>query len=252
MADQNPKDINTVNNITSIDANDYLLVSDQGSALRKVNSNVVSKYALETYNGTSLGGSNKTVQSAINNLNSKLTYETITDFDTFKPSSSGGTTRRYGESTGGAALHPPVDGGNYTFRGYVEGAASGSYCTQHFTIEYATATIHRGRTFIRACINGTWEPWREVASSGNGWQGAGRNLDDYFAPGVYGFSAGVTYSGLPTGVTSGILEVICPNPTGTYCMQRLLTTTAVYIRYRNVSSGTEFGSWYKYTGAVVQ
>lgn len=76
MADQNPKDINTVNNITRIDANDYLLVSDQGSALRKVNSNVVSKYALETYNGTSLGGSNKTVQAAINDLNSEFVYYT--------------------------------------------------------------------------------------------------------------------------------------------------------------------------------
>lgn len=72
MADQNTKDINTVNNITSIDANDYLFVSDQGSALRKANSNVVSKYAVETYTTTLGGVNNKTVQSAINDLNSKL------------------------------------------------------------------------------------------------------------------------------------------------------------------------------------
>lgn len=71
MADQNTKDINTVNNITSIDANDYLFVSDQGSALRKANSNVVSKYAVETYTTTLGGVNNKTVQSAINDLNSK-------------------------------------------------------------------------------------------------------------------------------------------------------------------------------------
>ena len=61
MADQNTKDINTVNNITSIDANDYLFVSDQGSALRKANSNVVSKYAVETYTTTLGGVNNKTV-----------------------------------------------------------------------------------------------------------------------------------------------------------------------------------------------
>lgn len=235
---------------TAWNSNDKMIV-DRNGTIARVDASIPAKNIVETYNGSTLAGSAQSVKTAIDALNSKFSYETITDFNTFKTSSTSGTVRRYGESTGGAATHPPVEGGNYTFRGYVEGAASGSYCTQHFTIEYATKLTDRGRSFIRACINGTWEPWIEVARSGNGWQGAG-DADYYISPGVYGFSAGTTYTNLPTGVTSGILEVICPNPTGAYCMQRLITTTAVYIRYRNASSGTAFGSWYKYTGAVVQ
>ena len=91
------KDINGVDalNPMAVDANDRILVSDNSAsnngALKRATPDAVSKYAVETYNGTSLGGSNKTVQAAINDLNSNInnpTITTINDLNTYLSNAS--------------------------------------------------------------------------------------------------------------------------------------------------------------------
>lgn len=99
------------------------------------------------------------LQSQVTTLNSKLTYKVVSDYNNFAPSGTV-VTRRYGFSVSGNAANAPVSGDNITYRGYSEGVAS--YYTQHFTIEYATSTHNRGKTFIRTCIEGVFGPWREI------------------------------------------------------------------------------------------
>ena len=99
------------------------------------------------------------LQSQITTLNSKFTYEAVSDFNDFAPSGTS-VVRRYGYSTGGSAINAPVLGDNITYRGYSEGVAT---CyTQHFTIEYANSVNNRGRSFIRTYLGSSFEPWREI------------------------------------------------------------------------------------------
>ena len=89
MADQNPKDINTVNLVDSIDAQDAIFFSDGGSStatnsgnngvLRKIDYNKLAKAIIEQYNGSQLMGATKTIQAAFNELNSKFIYATSID-----------------------------------------------------------------------------------------------------------------------------------------------------------------------------
>lgn len=186
-------------------------------------------------------------RSEIETLNSKTSYETITDFNTFRPSYSGiAVLRRYGYCTSDGASNAPITGGNYTWRGYAEGTGSNTYCTQHFTIEYATNQMDCGRTFVRAYLNGTWTVWIEQARNGFGWLPNNTNIDDITQNGTYGLAAGNTYTTLPTGHTAGgVLEVFTPSQSGTYAMQRLSTDNVIFIRYRSSSSGTTWTTWSK-------
>ena len=192
-----------------------------------------------------IAGSSQTVKSAVDTLNSKISYETITDFDTFIPSSSvAGVLRKYGFSTADGASHAPLTSGNYTFRGYVEGTTN--YCTQHFTVEYATAQYDRGRSFVRLRLSGSWSTWLEIRRNGFGWLPNNTNIDNIIQDGVYGLASGNTYTTLPTGHTAGgVLEVFYPGIGGTYAIQRLSTGNTMFIRYRTNSSGTAYTDWVK-------
>ena len=95
----------------------------------------------------------------------------------------------------------------------------------------------------------TWSAWQMFQMAGCGWQASGTNIDNLTKPGTYGLSSGNTYSGtFPSGVSSGILEVIAPAPATTYVFQRLSGNGVIYTRYRSASTGTAWGSWYKFTG----
>lgn len=128
---------------------------------------------------------------------------------------------------------------------------SKSKTNRQFCVQIAVTV---NQIFIRyqGTSSGTaWNPWQCIQKAGNGWQPSGTDLNDLIYPGTYGLSGNSSYSNMPTGVTSGILTVACPGISGAYCMQRLETVNAIYMRYRSASSGTAFGSWYKYTGTAV-
>ena len=57
MSVSDTKNINGVDAITSIDSSDSILVSDQGTSLRKINYNTLAKAIIEQYNGSTLAGS---------------------------------------------------------------------------------------------------------------------------------------------------------------------------------------------------
>ena len=98
----------------------------------------------------------------------------------------------------------------------------------------------------------TWEAWNKIDNYGYGWQPTGTNIDNLIQPGTYGLSSNYTYTGLPEGETSGVLEVITPSYSEGYAMQIFRPTAArEYVRYRSASGGTVWGSWYKYTGTAV-
>lgn len=112
----------------------------------------------------------------------------------------------------------------------------------------------KDRIFIRKKYesNGaSWGAWQYIQMGGCGWLASGTNINDITVPGTYGISGNNSYTGLPTGVTSGILEVIAPAATDTYIIQRLTIASAHYERYRSASNGSSFGTWYKYTGTQV-
>lgn len=172
----------------------------------------------------------------------------FTDWDDFKPKVSS-SSFRVGRTSGGNGTHAPFSGYTATWYGMLFGA--GVYFSQVLICTYATDSKLLGRIFTRACVNGTFTAWQAVQMSGGGWLPSGTDIDTIVTPGTYGLSANNTYSGLPTGVTSGILTVVNPSTATTYCIQRIDRGSTVYIRYRSASSGTAFGSWYKYTGTAV-
>ena len=105
--------------------------------------------------------------------------------------------------------------------------------------------------YLNNYYDGTWKGWRQAVASGCGFLPSGTNLNNLIIPGVYGISNSNSYTGLPTGVGGGILEVISPKTSGEYTIQRLQVASSIYERYRLNSSGTSFGSWYKYIGTEV-
>ena len=182
----------------------------------------------------------------INALNSKLSYSTVTDWNNFKPSDTSNRTTKYGSSTGGTASNSPFSGDDAAFYGYVEGYPT--YCTQHLTVQYSTTTRNRNRTFIRSFLSDTWTEWVELLQgSGRGFIGA-IDLDNVVVPGVYGLSSGTSYTHLPTGFDSGILEVVCPLISGYYAIQRLSIGNKFAMRYRTNSSGSAWTNWSIFTG----
>lgn len=120
--------------------------------------------------------------------------------------------------------------------------------TRQFCVQIAVTS---NQIFIRFQSGSTWGTWHCIQKAGDGWQTSGTDLNDLIYPGTYGLSANSSYSHMPTGVTGGILTVVNPGISGAYCMQRLETANAIYMRYRSASSGTAFGAWYKYTGTAV-
>lgn len=70
--------INTKPTVTTIDNNDQIFISDDGVALKKISYTDLAKAIIEQYNASQLAGSTKTVQTAINALNSNITPSVIT------------------------------------------------------------------------------------------------------------------------------------------------------------------------------
>ena len=95
-----------------------------------------------------------------------------------------------------------------------------------------------------------WDPWHKIDNFGHGWI-AGCDLNTLIEPGVYGISSGQTYTNLPTGETSGILEVLPPTAASSYVVQRLTIINRFFIRYKYLTSGSAWGPWYKFEGTAV-
>ena len=70
MADVQTTDINTKPTVTAIDSNDQIYISDGGTALKKISYTNLAKAIIEQYNASQLAGATKTIQTAINDLNS--------------------------------------------------------------------------------------------------------------------------------------------------------------------------------------
>lgn len=70
MADVQTTDINTKPAVTDIDSNDQIFISDGGTALKKISYTNLAKAIIEQYNASQLAGATKTIQTAINDLNS--------------------------------------------------------------------------------------------------------------------------------------------------------------------------------------
>lgn len=142
--------------------------------------------------------------------------------------------------------HHPASGTPTTLLVFSQSLSTLAFCVQ--------IAITSNQIFIRyqgTSSGSVWNPWYCIQKTGNGWQTSGTDLDDLIYSGTYGLSGNSSYSHMPTGVTGGILTVVNPGISGAYCMQRLEVGSTMYIRYRSASSGTAFGSWYKYTGTVV-
>jgi hypothetical protein len=123
--------------------------------------------------------------------------------------------------------------------------------TQQFCVQIA---VTGERVFIRKQFSSGgsgWGAWQLMQMSGCGWQPSGTDLNDLIYPGTYGVSGGSTNKHYPTGVTGGVLTVVNPGTSSAYCIQRLEIGSVIYMRYKGASSGTAFGSWYKYTGTAV-
>lgn len=65
------KDINSATKVTAIDASDQLFVSDGGTALAKIDYNVLAKAIIEQYTGSSVAGKAQSLKAALDTLNSK-------------------------------------------------------------------------------------------------------------------------------------------------------------------------------------
>jgi len=96
-----------------------------------------------------------------------------------------------------------------------------------------------------------WSDWLTLDRRGDGWLPTGTDINSIAKAGSYGISGSNTYTNLPTGASYGVLEVIAPGDTENYVIQRLMTGDKIFTRYRGSSSGTSWGSWYKFTGTAV-
>ena len=120
--------------------------------------------------------------------------------------------------------------------------------TANLVVQFGIGTDY---IYYRARTSATsWVSWHKLDLYGHGWI-EGCDLNDLSSPGTYGLSSGKTYQHLPTGEGSGILEVIAPTSNATYITQRLTIIDRFYIRYKYLSNGASWGSWYKFTGTVV-
>lgn len=173
----------------------------------------------------------------------------FTSWNDFTPKATTTPTVRIGRTSAGNGTNTPLSVTNATWYGMCFGYNS-AFAQMAILVAGGTED-QRGRIYTRNYTNSTWSAWRPVQMSGGGWLADGTDLDDMIYPGSYGLSAANTYPNRPTGFTGGILTVVNPGSSGSYCIQRLETTGAIYVRYRNMSSGTAFGSWYKYTGTAV-
>lgn len=105
--------------------------------------------------------------------------------------------------------------------------------------------INTTQVWFRYRTNATnWDSWRPITPS-LGWLPSGTDIDTIITPGVYGISSSNTFTGLPDGIVSGLLEVISPNLAGSYATQRLTSFSGTYVwmRYRGQNSGAGWGGW---------
>ena len=112
---------------------------------------------ISTSDSTKVSASLSSLSTAIETL---ANYQTITDWNNFKPTNANKATRLYGVSIGGTASNSPFSGDDAAFYGYVEGYPT--YCTQHLTAQYSTTAGNRNRTFIRSYLGSAWTNWMEL------------------------------------------------------------------------------------------
>lgn len=105
-------------------------------------------------------------------------------------------------------------------------------------------------TYARYYINDQWYGWKSYTNTG-GWLASGTNIDTIIIAGTYGIDGTASYTGLPSGVTWGILEVLTPTIGGTYGIQVIHQGRMQYERYRSINNGTEWGAWYSFTGTAM-
>lgn len=110
--------------------------------------------------GTTLQGEIDSANTAIGALQG---FESVTDWNSFKPTNASTASRRQGVSSGGTATGSPFSGDSASFFGYVEGTST--YCTQHLTCQYANTATNYNRSFVRSCLGGTWTAWKELTKT---------------------------------------------------------------------------------------
>lgn len=186
-------------------------------------------------------------QSSITDINDKLSYPSVSNWNTFRPPAGSGRMRLYGISTEGAATGSPFSGDSATFFGYVEGTST--YCTQHLTVQFADTAINRNRLFIRSYLGGTWTAWREISNNPSEIYTEDLNtITDYTKR--YFAQGGNTCANKPSNVDSFGLEVIRVG--GVNIRQNLYTYNGATFFSRIYNSNNDtWSDWYKYTGTIV-
>ena len=145
--------------VDSIASGDFLRVVTSAGYARKIDYNKLAKAIVENYAGSSLAGSSQSLKAAIDSLNSKWTFDTVTDWNDFTPPASPRSVV-FGVSVGSSAQNEPFSDTNTTFIGIAFGVKT--YCNQFVFSQYAGTSSNYGRMFTRVRINGTWGIWKEI------------------------------------------------------------------------------------------
>ena len=88
--------------------------------------------------------------------------------------------------------------------------------------------------------------------SKTGCLATGTNLNNIYEAGIYYACSSNSYTNMPDSKTAGMIEIVAPYASGTYARQVFYySASAVYVRYRNQSSGTAWGAWRKFSGTAV-
>lgn len=152
--------INTKPTVTTIDNNDQIFISDDGVALKKISYTDLAKAIIEQYNASQLAGSAKTVQTAINALNSNM--------NNFP--SSGNRLHYYGSETVTIseiryewALAKGTDAPDNTnfwyIHTFVYSVDSSGHITNGRQIAYGYLKSKKDDVYDRYCSGGTWYDW---------------------------------------------------------------------------------------------
>ena len=111
------------------------------------------------------------------------------------------------------------------------------------------------KLYMYDMYDGTSKGWKNMSESyiaKNDCIPTGTNLNNIYAAGVYYACSSNSYTNMPDSKTTGLIEVVAPYSTGTYARQVFYYGgSAIYVRYRNESSGTAWGAWRKFAGTAV-
>lgn len=222
--------------LTSGQASDLLLAT-RGTTGYKMLLSDLAKYMVETYNSSSLAGSEQSVKNALDSLNSSVIPSelTNTDIDTL-------TTAPKSYFAPGTHGNTNVPDNLSSFGLFVLKASAGYRVQIIISSEKNT-----NKVYIRIYGNNSWGVWKIVAMNEdtNGVQKGtlptNTDLDEAVTPGVYLMSGSNTYVNAPS--PYGILEVILVG-NSTIKMQRITTVNAMYTRYYSMNA---WSAWVQYT-----